>query len=135
MSKKIKIVLAILVIFSLSCIGYMLFVSNATNDDRMSEKRSSVKGTWVIESISTRGEVIEGTDLQDMYGGNFIYDFTNSTEVLMGVAPSLETCKYSQQGAIVTISFKDEVIATYAMLDDNTMVSDNSDIVLTLVRE
>lgn len=135
MNKKTKMILGILVIFSICWIGYIINVPNSTKDERISEKRNSVKGTWVVASISNRGEEIKEEDLLGMYGGTFIYDFTTSKEVLMGVAPSLETCEYSQKGAMVTITYDGELLSTFTMLDDDTMESDGPDAKIKLVRE
>lgn len=136
MMKNKLIILGTLIVFSMSCVGCSNTASDATKDERVSEKRDSVKGTWVLTEITSRDEPITGEELKQLYGGEFVYDFTASNTVIVGVEPSVEECSYEQEGALVTVTFDGNgSVTTMTMVDDDTMEIDNPDTHMIFTRQ
>lgn len=126
MIKKIAIVVGAVFIFSISCVGCSSTASDATNDERVSEKRDSVKGRWVLTEIISRNEPVVGEELLQLYGGEFVYDFTDSKTVVVGVEPAIEECTYVQKGALVTVTFEGNgSVTTMTMIDNDVMEIDD----------
>ncbi len=126
MMKKRLLILGTLIVFSMSCVGCSIAASDATKDERVSEKRDSVKGTWVLTEITSRNEPVTGEELKEMYGGDFIYEFVDSNTVMVGVDPTVEECTYVQTGALVTVTFEGNgSVTTMTMIDDDVMEIDD----------
>lgn len=134
MNKKIVLILGILIIFSVSCIGCGSSTSDVTKDERISEKRESVQGTWVLTGAENRVETTSQEDLKELYGGYFVYDFIDKSTVIVGVEPTVEECEYTQEGALVTVIY-DESKITLTMIDDDTMMIDNPEVQMILIRQ
>lgn len=136
MMKKVLIILGTLIVFSMSCVGCGNTASDATKDERVSEKRDSVKGTWVLTEITSRDEPVTGEALTSMYGGEFTYDFIDGKTVVVGVEPTTEECVYTQEGALITVTFEENgSVTTLTMTDNDTMEIDDPDIHMVLIRQ